>query len=218
MSTLGAYIDELRELDQHNMGSWPAWAYGLAIAFVSLVIMLISGWYFVLPKRATLTRAIHTETQLKNTFRTQQPLAANLDAYRERLSQKQTEFSHLLDQLPTRSEVPNLLRDISQARSENGLDEKLFKPATKTTRGFYTVLPNDLVVTGTFHQFGHFISDVAALPGIVTVSNIHIEPMAPGKSGTVSPDAGTLRMHLTATTYRYFEDKNAPAAEDKSAS
>ncbi|AWN14666.1 type 4a pilus biogenesis protein PilO [Salinisphaera sp. LB1] len=208
MRPLSEYIDELRSLDQNNIGSWPTWAYGLAISVVSLVIMLIAAWYFVLPKRDALADARHQESQLKESFRVKQAMVANLGAYRDQLATMQTEFGNLLAQLPSKTEVPSLLRDVSQTRSANGLDEELFKPEPEVTKDFYAVLPNDLIVTGDFHHFATFVSDVAALPRIVTISNVHIRPV--GKSSRHAAQSeqgkGPLRMSLTASTYRYLGD------------
>ncbi|WP_423823156.1 type 4a pilus biogenesis protein PilO [Salinisphaera sp. SPP-AMP-43] len=205
MRALGEYIDELRSLDQNNIGSWPTWAYGLAISVVSLVIMLIAAWYFVLPKRDALADARRQESQLKQTYKIKQHLVTNLDAYRDQLDAMRAEFGNLLAQLPSRTEVPSLLRDISQTRSENGLDEELFKPKPEIQKDFYAVLPNALIVTGDFHDFGQFVSDVAALPRIVTISDVHIESVRPGSpQPTDASSPGLLRMSLTASTYRYL--------------
>lgn len=206
MRPLSEYIDELRSLDQNNIGSWPTWAYGLALSVVSLVIMLIATWYFVLPKRDALAHARHQESQLKESFRIKQAMVSNLDAYRDQLAAMQTEFGHLLAQLPSKTEVPSLLRDISQTRSANGLDEALFKPEPEVSKDFYAVLPNDLIVTGDFKHFATFVSDVAALPRIVTISNVQIKPVGKSKSKRSQTDRGNspLRMSLTASTYRYL--------------
>ncbi|MDA3921320.1 MAG: type 4a pilus biogenesis protein PilO [Salinisphaera sp.] len=213
MRNLGSYIDELRSLDQNNIGSWPTWAYGSAIALVSLMIMVIAAWYFVLPKRDDLAQARQQEIELEHTFELKQKLVANIGAYRDQLAQMQKQFGDLLAQLPSKTEVPSLLRDISQTRSENGLDEQLFKPEAEKTKDFYAVLPNDLIVTGDFHQFGKFVSDVAALPRIVTISDIQIQPVdTRNHSGNAAKDTGQLRMSVTAKTYRYLDDGTTAGA------
>lgn len=214
MRALSEYIDELRSLDQNNIGSWPPWAYGLAVTLVSLIVMAVSAWYFVLPRRAGVQDAVQQESVLRQTFESRQAQVANLAAYRAQLATMQAEFGHLLAQLPSRTEVPSLLRDISQARSANGLNEQLFKPEPEVRKDFYAELPNDLVVTGDFHQFARFVSDVAALPRIVTLEDITIEAntAAGGRAGAGAPSDAPLRMSLTATTYRYLENGDSSAA------
>lgn len=217
MRNLRSYIDELRSLDQNNIGSWPTWAYGLAIGVVSLMIMMIAAWYFVLPRSDALEQAQHQESKLKQTFESKQKRVANIDAYRTQLAEMKKQFGHLLAQLPSKTEVPSLLRDISQTRSENGLDEELFRPKPEVMKDFYAVLPNALIVTGNFHQFGTFISDVAALPRIVTISDVQISPVHSGRGKTSAPSGqNTLRMSVTANTYRYLGDSGATTANRKS--
>ncbi|GAB3680852.1 type IV pilus inner membrane component PilO [Salinisphaera aquimarina] len=200
MRKLGDYLDELRGLDQHNIGSWPTWAYGFAIGLVSATILAIGTWYFVLPKQDELARAERKETELKQTFEVKQRLVANLGAYREQLAAMQEQFGALLQQLPSKTEVPRLLNDISQTRLASGLEEELFKPRPEDQRDFYAVLPNDLIVTGDYHEFGRFVSGVAALSRIVTIEDVKIEPVNDNNGG-----AGKLRMSVTANTFRYLE-------------
>jgi type IV pilus assembly protein PilO len=114
-----------------------------------------------------------------------------------------TQFNELLQQLPSKSEVPSLLNDISQARAANGLKEELFKPMAEENRDFYVELPNALVVTGDYNELAHFSSDVAALSRIVTLQNVTIKPIDKKKNST--ENSGLLRMSVTATTYRYNE-------------
>lgn len=203
MKSLREYIEELRSLDQNNIGSWPTWAYGLAILLVCAVIIGVGTWYFVLPKQESLERIARQEPELKQTFESKQRLVANLDAYRTQLEAMELQFGALLQQLPSRTEVPSLLNDISQTRIASGLEEELFKPRPENPQDFYAVLPNDLIVTGSYHELGRFVSGVAALSRIVTIENIAIEPIDDGN------DAGDLRMSMTVNTYRYLDEAGA---------
>ncbi|MES1946618.1 pilus assembly protein PilO [Salinisphaera sp. C84B14] len=200
MKSLSEYVEELRSLDQNNIGSWPTWAYGFAIALVCAVIIGIGTWYFVLPKQETLERVSAREPELKQTFEAKQRLVANLDAYRTQLEAMELQFGALLQQLPSKTEVPSLLNDISQTRIASGLEEELFKPRAEVPQDFYAILPNDLIVTGTYHELGRFVSGVAALSRIVTIENVEIKPIEEGD------DSGDLRMSMTVNTYRYLED------------
>lgn len=210
MRSLGDYIEELRGLDQNNIGSWPTWAYGFAILLISAVIVGIGTWYYVLPKQETLERVERQEPELKQTFESKQRRVANLDAYRNQLEAMQLQFGELLQQLPSRTEVPRLLNDISQTRIASGLDEELFKPRAENPQDFYAILPNDLIVTGNYHELGRFVSGVAALSRIVTIENVEI---APTKD---DDDADELRMSMTVNTYRYLENAGDTASGNSS--
>jgi type IV pilus assembly protein PilO len=163
----------------------------------------VGTWYFVLPKQESLERIARQEPELKQTFESKQRLVANLDAYRTQLEAMELQFGALLQQLPSKTEVPSLLNDISQTRIASGLEEELFKPRPENPQDFYAVLPNDLIVTGSYHELGRFVSGVAALSRIVTIENIAIEPIDDGN------DAGDLRMSMTVNTYRYLDEAGA---------
>jgi type IV pilus assembly protein PilO len=212
MIGLREYVEELRSLDQHNIGSWPTWAYGLAIALVSATIIGVGTWYFVLPRQEALEQVAHKEPELKQTFESKQRLVANLDAYRTQLEAMELQFGALLQQLPSRTEVPSLLNDISQTRIASGLEEDLFKPRAENPQDFYAVLPNDLIVTGSYHELGRFVSGVAALSRIVTIENIEIAPIKD------SDESHALRMSMTVNTYRYLEDAGNTATGSGSSS
>ena len=212
MRSLREYVEELRSLDQHNIGSWPSWAYGLAIALVSATIIGVGTWYFVLPRQEALEQVARKEPELKRTFESKQRLVANLDAYRTQLEAMELQFGALLQQLPSRTEVPSLLNDISQTRIASGLEEDLFKPRAENPQDFYAVLPNDLIVTGSYHELGRFVSGVAALSRIVTIENIEIAPIKD------SDESHELRMSMTVNTYRYLEDAGNTATGSGSSS
>jgi len=106
-------------------------------------------------------------------------------------------FGAMLRQLPSKTEVAELLVDISQAGLANGLEFELFKPLAEKPAEFYAELPIDVKVKGNYHDFANFVSDVAALPRIVTLHDIDIKISAKGKE---------LSMSTTAKTYRYLED------------
>jgi type IV pilus assembly protein PilO len=119
----------------------------------------------------------------------------------------------MLKQLPGQTELPSILQDISQAAQVDGLKQDLFRPGNEATKDFYAEKPMDLQVDGGFHDFGKFVSDVAALPRIVTLHNIVIKPA----TGSSIGGTNNLTMTLTAKTYRYLEDSEQQAAKPKPA-
>ena len=191
-------FDELQNLDTSNPGGWSDWVYYFFCP-LAIVAIIGSGYYFMIsPKIDDLHQAQHKEKDLRSEFESKQHKVAALDAYKAQLAKMQHDFGDMLKQLPSKSEVANLLNDISQARVAAGLDEELFQPQAEVTKDFYAIIPNRIVVTGGYHQMGNFVSAVAALPRIVTIDDVDLKPV--GKKG------GELRMSAEAKTYRYLDD------------
>jgi type IV pilus assembly protein PilO len=200
-------LEELQSLDPRDPGRWPlpirAGAVGLC--FVVLAIALI--YFFVWDEqRPELQRREDTEQQLRDEFRTKHSKAVNLDLYKQQLKDIERSFGALLRQLPGKTEVPNLLVDISQTGLSAGLEEKLFQPQAEQKKDFYAELPIKIRLTGSYHQFGQFVSGIAALPRIVTLHDIQIN--------TATKDAyDQLSLELTAKTYRYLDEDEIAAGE-----
>ena len=139
------------------------------------------------------------EQDLKIDFEKKQARAVNLDAYKEQMNEMRVVFKSMLQQLPRKSEVADLLIDISRTGLVNGLEFELFKPESERPVDFYAELPISMKVTGNYHQFGEFVSAVAALPRIVTLHNLTMSPL--------SESSGNMTMNITAKTYRYFDEE-----------
>lgn len=192
-------LSSLSELDFNESGEWPL---PIKIVAILLLAALIwgGGYYFMIKdKQAELETLERTEVQLKKEFVTKQEKAWNLEAYKAQLAEMRVNFSSMLKQLPRKNEVADLLIDISRTGLINGLEFELFKPGAERPVDFYAELPIDMKVTGTYHQFAGFVSDVASLPRIVILHNLSMAPLA--KSGD------KMTMNITAKTYRYLDDQ-----------
>ena len=176
------FLDQLRTLDPRDPGRWPL---AMRAFFIGLIFLVCAGiaWYLLVwtEDRPRLMKAAAEEQDLRQQFQTKQQRAANLDAYKAQLAEMERSFGAMLRQLPGRTEVPNLLVDISQTGLAAGLQEKLFQPAPEINKGFYAELPIKIELVGSYHEFGRFVSGIAALPRIVTLHDISIEPVS-GKS------------------------------------
>ena len=204
------FLEELKTLDPKDPGRWPLLFRALAILVLFLVLTAVFIYFVPIQNQAPeLERAQREEQDLLRTFDERQRKAANFEAYKAQLKEMERSFGAMLRQLPGRTEVPSLLVDISQTGLAAGLQEKLFQPAAEVRRDFYAELPIRIRLTGSYHQFGSFVSGIAALPRIVTLHDIVIGP--DGKDA--SPDRLTL--DVTAKTYRYLDD-NELATVDKS--
>ena len=205
------FIEQLRSLDPRDVGRWPLAVRGFFIALAFTVLAAL-GWYFFIwdDNRPELAKAEATEVDLRTQFESNQQRAANLEAYKSQLAEMERSFGAMLRQLPGKTEVPNLLVDISQTGLASGLQEKLFQPGAEKGNGFYAELPIHIRLVGSYHEFGSFVSGIAALPRIVTLHDISITPVDVSKGGY-----DNLIMDVTAKTYRYIEDEGGGAKGPK---
>jgi len=199
-------LDDLKNIDVNDISSWPLPIKIVGIALISAGLLFL-GYYFVIADELAQHEAEQKkEVALKETFLNKKALAINLPAYKQQMEEMQQTFGTLLRQLPNKTEVPNLLVDITQAGLGRGLNFVLFKPERERPQEFYAELPINIRVTGGFHQMGQFVSDLAALPRIVTVGNIDI---------TTDPRSSILTMVAVARTYRYLEPEEIQALKPK---
>ncbi|MGA2562936.1 MAG: type 4a pilus biogenesis protein PilO [Steroidobacteraceae bacterium] len=201
-------MQELRGLDPRDPGRWPfaVRAIGVGICFVVCALGLI--YFFVWTDRVPELQARqNAEQQLRNEYRSKHSKAINLALYKQQLADIEKSFGAMLRQLPSRTEVPNLLVDISQTGLAAALQERLFQPGQEVKKDFYAELPIKIELTGSYHEFGAFVSGIAALPRIVTLGDIQITPL------DKTSGFDQLQLALTAKTYRYLDDEEIAAAE-----
>jgi type IV pilus assembly protein PilO len=206
------FLNDIRNLDRNNVGGWPQSVKVFFTVLLFAVLMLI-GWYvFVGDQQDSLKTLVGKEDQLKQEFSTKQAKAVNLEALQQQLDEMQDMLRQLLRQLPSKTEMPELLVDISQTALSAGLEAELFQPGPETPKDFYAERPIALRMTGTYHQFGTFISGVASLPRVVilTLHDVSLTPKSSAKSGDQSN--GQLILQGTVKTYRYLDDEESAAA------
>ncbi len=196
---------KLNELDLENIGIWPIQIKALLVLL--LCTLLGVGWYYMdtHEQLSHLKQVEQKEQDLRQDFEVKQAHAVNLEPYKRQLEEMRESFGDMLSQLPNKTEVANLLVDVSQTGLAAGLEFELVDPAGEVPREFYAELPIKLKVKGRYHEFGVFISGLAALPRIVTVHNVKIYPH--GKS-RVSTTDGVLTLEAVAKTYRYLDEES----------
>jgi type IV pilus assembly protein PilO len=201
-------MEELQSLDPRDPGRWPLAVRAGAVALCFVVLAVVLSYVFVWDdQRPELQRREDTEQALRQEFKTKHAKAVNLEVYKQQLKDIERSFGALLRQLPGKTEVPNLLVDISQTGLSAGLEEKLFQPQPEQKKDFYAELPIKITLTGSYHQFGEFVSGIAALPRIVTLHDIEIK--------SANKDAyDQLTLDLTAKTYRYLDEDELAAASE----
>lgn len=195
-------LSELRELDLNNIGEWPVPIKAIAILFCCIVLGVAVYYLDTESQLGRLEQEEAKELELRKTFETKQRKAANLNAYRQQLEEMKESFGAMLRQLPDKTEVAALLVDVSQTGLAAGLEFELFQPEGEQSKDFYAELPINIRVSGRYHEFGRFISGLAALPRIVTIHNVKIS----NPSGERGAEDAKLLLQAQVKTYRYLDE------------
>ncbi|WP_456447566.1 type 4a pilus biogenesis protein PilO [Thiolapillus sp.] len=190
-------LSDFSDLSLENVGEWPV-VVKLVTALILCAGIIGAGYYyFIADEYVALEKVAKTEKSLRQEFERKQAKAVNLEAYKLQLKEMQESFGAMLRQLPDKTEVAALLVDVSQTGLAAGLEFKLFQPMPEVKQDFYAELPIKIKVVGDYHEFGEFVSGLAALPRIVTVHDVKISK---------DKDSGQLIMEAMAKTYRYLEE------------
>ncbi len=184
-------------------------------------LTLFAGYKLVIvDQMETLKNVQATEIEKRRTYEKKQARANQLPAYKAQLAEMQASFGALKDQLPSDTEIPGLILDISEKGLSNGLEIELFKPKPEIQKEFFAEKPIELKAKGTYEELAGFVSDLSALPRIVTINNIHLEPVkkeSTGKknSSEASRAKGVSRLSLEAIikTYRYMNEDEAEGGQ-----
>ena len=201
-----SWVDRLRELNEidlndldfENVGAWPAAARAIVAAMLFVLIVVLGYYYHIANLSDRLDASERKELELRREFERKAFEAQNLDAYKLQLQEMRDSFGALVSQLPSDTEVPGLLEDISSKGELNGLTIESINLLEEVREEFYVELPIAIEATGSYHNLGAFISGMAGLPRIVTLHDFDIE-----MSGD---DSSNLSMEITAKTYRYRDE------------
>ena len=204
---LNQYLEEFRQLNPKDPGTWPL-VPKIVVLAVILILIPVAGFFLDTQGQLDQLEAGRAqEKKLKDDYLNKKRLAVNLDLYKQQLREIDTQFGALLKQLPNKSQMDALLVDINQAGLGRGLQFELFRPAAaEMRRDFYAELPITVKVTGNYHDMGAFASDVGQLSRIVTLNDVSI----------LAGNDGNLTMDAVARTFRYLDDDEV-AAQRRSA-
>lgn len=200
---------DINDLDLNNLGSWPTAVKVIAGALLMAVVLALGYNFHLKDMQAELDQRRAEEETLKQQFASKAFQAANLDAYKAQMKEMEDSFGALLRQLPSDTEVPGLLEDITRTGLGSGLEFEEIKLLPEVTQQFYIELPIQISVVGGYHDLATFVSGVSSLPRIVTLHDFEIKPVS-------ADSTSKLRMSIVAKTYRY-NDKGVQAKPAASA-
>jgi len=186
---------DINDLDINNAGIWP----GPIKAIVALIVfgLILGGgyWFFIKDQYVELESVQQEEQELRERYENKAYRVANLEVFKAQMVEMEETFGALVRQLPSETEVPGLLEDITNTALGSGLDLQEVKLQGERKQDFYSELPINIRVIGSYHELASFVSSVAGLPRIVTLHDLKISP--------VGGDAEQLNMQVLARTYRY---------------
>ena len=188
---------DLSDLDFDNLGSWPL-PIKLLVGLLVFGLLLTGGYYYHIEGlQLQLDGRKNEESDLRRDFERKAFEAANLEAYKLQMVEMEESFGALVSQLPSDTEVPGLLEDITGKGELNGLAISTIDLLAEVPQEFYIELPISIVAVGSYHDLGAYISGMAGLPRIVTLHDFNIK--------TPGSNTNQLQMNITAKTYRYRE-------------
>ncbi len=205
-------MSDINSLDFKNYGSWPMPIKFVAALLVFIVVCAVGYFTQVKPKNDELEVLRGKELELISVFTEKQGKVVNLEEYKKQLEEMRELLRQMIRQLPSKTEMPDLLIDVSQTALSSGIDNELFEPGPEVAKEFYAEKPITLRMKGTYHQFGAFVSGVASLPRVVILT-MHDVSLTPSDKGPATPGGksasppGTLVLEGTVKTYRYLDDE-----------
>jgi type IV pilus assembly protein PilO len=201
-------LSQLNELSLSNVGEWPTPIKALVILVLCSAVGFALYYFDTSDQLDRLSAEQRKEGELRTSFETKQAKAANLEAYEQQLEAMKESFGTMLRQLPDKTEVAALLVDVSQTGLAAGLEFKLFQPEGEGLKDFYAELPIKVNVSGHYHEFGRFVSGLAALSRIVTIHDVKIDapPSQTARKPGSDPAGPQLSLQATVKTYRYLDE------------
>lgn len=191
-------LADINNLDWNNMGSWPLIGRSFFLVLIFAAILALGYWLFIDDQKKILEQKVQEEQRLKKEYEAKVFSVANIELYREQMDEIQANLYRLLRQLPLAKETPRLIDDISRSAFEGGLELKAINPNSPIGKDYYLELPIEIQVAGGYHELATFVSNISALPRIVTLHDFTISS---------SSNTGVLNMQILAKTYQYKGDQ-----------
>ncbi len=197
-------LDDFRSIDFTDLGSAPVVVRYTLLSILFVTLMVIGYYMLISDKWDELERVKQEEFALRSDFESKQQKSANLEAYEQQLVEMQDLLETMFRQLPSETEMDKLLIDVSQTALAVGIDVQLFEPMVEEPKDFYAERPINIRMLGDFHEFGEFVSGVAALPRVVilTMHDISLRVAPPEYNGR-------LILEGQVKTYRYIDETEA---------
>jgi type IV pilus assembly protein PilO len=196
---INAYFDKISKLKM---------IYRIVI-FAGTIALLVGLyiWTIHIPKTAEIATIKSEMDRLDKDIRIAKLRAKNLNKLEMNLAKIQQDLKAALKLLPTKSEIPSLLKSITKLGNDSNLEFLLFSPEKEVSKGFYLEIPVGIEVRGIYHNVATFFDKVGKLDRIVNVVNVSMTP--------IKEYSTTLNIRCKALTYRFKEEAKADDVQKK---
>ena len=189
-----------------------------AVVIIFSLALFIGYKLVIVDQLAALKTVQAQEKDKRKVYEKKQARANQLPAFKAQLEEMQISFGALKDQLPSDTEIPGLILDISEKGLSNGLEIELFKPESEVHKEFFAEKPIKIEAKGTYSELAGFVSDLSALPRIVTINNIQLKQAEEKKGAEAAnknkPTISRLSLKATIKTYRYLSEEEVDGTEE----
>jgi len=182
------------------------------VALLLLVVLLEGAAFFYglqQPKFKQLNELNAKLNDLQNRIQENRKIADNLPRLKKEYEQLQKELAGALTELPNQKEIPSLLTSITNVGKGAGLDFLLFRPKGEEPKDFYSAVPVDIVVSGSFYSVANFFVAVSNLPRIVNIDSVAVSDIRDVGGRTM------MKVTCLATTFRFLEKKETKDEKKK---
>jgi type IV pilus assembly protein PilO len=191
-------------LDLKQLESKP-WYWGLGIGLVIALVLYLAVTFYVPPNfnemRDSIVRKKSEIAQLDEKINQGRAAERRLPQLREEVRRIELDLQRLLQILPTRRNVEELIKKIEALTRQGDFFLKSFSPKPYVTKDFYAEWPIDIALDGTYHNLALFFDKLARFSRIINVEDLVM-------SGISDINAGrTLGASFTAKTFIYLGDQ-----------
>ena len=179
------------------------------LIFAGTVVLIVGLyiWLVYIPKTGEIKTIKSELDRLETNIRIARVRANNLKRLEADLAKAQGNLKVAIKLLPTTSEIPSLLKNITKLGNDSNLEFLLFRPEKQVSKEFYVEIPVSIEVLGSYHDVATFFDKVGKLDRIVNVVNVNMIP--------IKALSTTLKTSCKATTYRFKEGKKTESVPKK---
>jgi type IV pilus assembly protein PilO len=162
---------------------------------------------FSYPVRRDQIKGLKSEHEKKSTeLARARASVADLPRFEAEYQVLHARWAMAAELLPVERQFAALLRRITLAGQQTGVQFVMFKPNPPRQETYYTEMPVEIAVNGRYHQVGSFLAELANMRRIVTVTNVRL------MTNTKADDGATTAATMTASAYSLNAQPTPPPA------